>query len=185
MDNVYIYIHIAFLCDIQWERWRKLDANRRAHPQCFKCTLCNHQISGKYHEKHNGEFLCLDNGCVKKVFGDKTKIVSYNEKQKDPNMKYVDQRYCFVCQTKLSGSYMADSDNNKYHKDCFQCNECQKSLVNDPGFARDGKGKLWCKSCRIQMKTKEIMQLNAQKNNSPFGYNQQQSYNRSPFGKPQ
>lgn len=107
-----------------WEKWVDLkDAQgRKAHPFCFRCAICNQQIRGKYHEGKNNRFICLNEqtGCIKKEFGDNTKLVSYNDKQKDPNMKYVDQRYCFICQQKLDGSYMADSDNNKYHKQCFK-----------------------------------------------------------------
>eukprot|EP00483_Globobulimina_turgida_P001972 UN01974 len=174
---------ICFICDQPfedstsptWERWRKLDEDRRAHPNCFKCDMCSQPITGKYHETKEGAFLCLDNGCVKKHFGDNTKIVSGNYKSVDESHES-HERYCFICQQKLIGSYMADSDNNKYHKECFKCNQCEKGLANDPGFIRDGDI-LWCKNCRIIMKTKEQQQINKQKNSNPNYPNQ------SPFGK--
>eukprot|EP01083_Nonionella_stella_P079382 217777_1 len=179
----------CFICDQKfddstsptWERWRKLDENRRAHPHCFKCDMCQAQITGKYHEKQDGSFYCIDNGCVKKLYGDDAKIVSWNDKQKDEYYKYVDERYCFICQSKLDGAYMADSDGNKYHKACFKCQDCQIQLSD--AFVRDGT-QLWCKSCRIQMKTKEMQQMNQYKNDNPQQGNQNQ-YNQSPFGKPQ
>ena len=141
------------------------------------------QIRGKYHEGKNNRFICLNEqtACIKQEFGDNTKLVSYNDKQNDPNMKYVDERYCFICQQKLDGSYMADSDNNKYHKECFKCITCGKNLANAGGFVRDNT-KLYCKSCRIEMRTKEQQQINAQNNYGNPNFNNNQQYNNSPFG---
>mmetsp|Transcript_5746 Transcript_5746/g.9248 ORF Transcript_5746/g.9248 Transcript_5746/m.9248 type:complete len:195 (+) Transcript_5746:25-609(+) len=182
----------CFLCDQPfaesqaptWERWMKVDENRRAHHECFKCDLCKQAITGKYHEKENGSFYCTDNGCVKKMFGQDSKIVSWNEKQKDATQQNNDMRFCLICSAKLTSSYMVDADNNKYHKECFKCMGCNQQLSDS--YIRDG-AKLWCKGCRIAMKTKEMQEINAQKNGTlSSNDNFQQSNNQSPFGvKPQ
>eukprot|EP01083_Nonionella_stella_P222138 792994_1 len=101
---------ICFICNKQfedskkptWERWRKLDDNRKAHPLCFKCNICKNPITGKYRETNNGSFLCLDNGCVKKQKGDNIKQNTNNN-----NKQQIIQRYCFICQQQIIGSYTA------------------------------------------------------------------------------
>eukprot|EP00484_Ammonia_sp_Unknown_P026842 CAMPEP_0197042152 /NCGR_PEP_ID=MMETSP1384-20130603/18582_1 /TAXON_ID=29189 /ORGANISM="Ammonia sp." /LENGTH=223 /DNA_ID=CAMNT_0042473205 /DNA_START=30 /DNA_END=701 /DNA_ORIENTATION=- len=187
---------VCFLCDKPfddassptWEKWRKLDEERRAHPQCFKCDMCGQQITGKYHEKEDGSFYCLDNGCVKKFYGQNTNIVATDNN--DPYQ--ANEKYCAICNQALKSSWMADADGNKYHKECFTCCRCQKQLKDS--FVRDAN-QLWCKECRIVIKTQEQQQINAQKNgvavnqqqqqyqgqNSPFGQKPEQNQNNNNF----
>ena len=168
-----------------WEKWVDLkdDEQRRAHPDCFRCDICKQKITGKYNEATKNRFICLNEktNCIRKEYGDNTKLVSYSDKQKDPNSKYVDERYCFICQQKLDGSYMADSDNNKYHKQCFKCTNCSKPLGNEQGFVRDNTN-LYCKPCRIEMKTKEQQRINNQNNYGNPNFNNNNKANKSPFG---
>ncbi|CAF3883282.1 unnamed protein product [Adineta steineri] len=83
--------------------------NRYYHSNCFKCSTCNELINSSEDKKYliddNGEVIC------KKCELSKSKR-------------------CFNChQSILDEKFICFNENN-YHRPCFSCYSCRKSLIN-------------------------------------------------------
>lgn len=66
-------------------------------------------------------------------------------KKKKGKNKFGGSPKCPVCGKSVFANEACKALGNTYHKKCFKCSDCKKSL--DSMNLRDGEGKLWCKVC--------------------------------------
>mmetsp|Transcript_56696 Transcript_56696/g.184520 ORF Transcript_56696/g.184520 Transcript_56696/m.184520 type:complete len:595 (+) Transcript_56696:61-1845(+) len=125
------------------------------HPECFVCAGCKGKLGetfypigqNNYCEKCGKETALKDNPECGKC---KTKIVGIFKKLADGSAICADcspTDSCAACGKTLTGQYL-HFDGNKFHNECFKCEDCEKSL--DGGVFKGDGGKRLCKGCAEQ-----------------------------------
>lgn len=97
--------------------------NREYHEKCFKCFNCQISLKNKmtYSNETNDEFFCSK--CIKK-----------NENE------------CFRCKKKIrSNTHYTEFNGEFYHKSCFTCSSCKKSIVTKKFYPNNNN--LLCEMC--------------------------------------
>uniref|UniRef100_A0A7M6DP63 LIM zinc-binding domain-containing protein n=1 Tax=Clytia hemisphaerica TaxID=252671 RepID=A0A7M6DP63_9CNID len=93
------------------------------HPECFVCHQCQKKLSGKAIYKHEGHNY--DQECYS-IFHAKKCAICYKSLT-ETNVKFVVY------------------DGKQYHKDCFTCYSCRKSLSGEKFYLDNDKR--YCKDC--------------------------------------
>lgn len=91
------------------------------HKDCFSCYSCHESLASRPFSVHSGLRYCIE------CYG------RYLAKQ------------CELCFKPIIGGEYFTLDDSNFHKECFNCSRCQRSLANE-GFAREGV-ELLCSSC--------------------------------------
>ncbi|XP_068698548.1 testin-like isoform X1 [Montipora foliosa] len=91
------------------------------HKECFSCYSCHESLAARAFSVHGGLRYCIE------CYG------RYLAKQ------------CELCLKPIIGGEYFTLDDSNFHKECFNCSRCQRSLANE-GFAREGVEVL-CSSC--------------------------------------
>jgi hypothetical protein len=99
--------------------------NRYYHGDCFKCCHCDSNLNGSTNNKlklsKDGEPMCS-------------------------SCELSEAKICYVCQKSIVNEEIIIFDKNNYHKDCFNCNECHKSLVDEKNLQKHNS-KACCIEC--------------------------------------
>jgi cysteine/glycine-rich protein len=130
----------------------KLAACGRFHPQCFKCSngLCNKFLSSQNACENGGKLFCKE--CYKKNF-----LLSGFAYQGDDStirpgtaacaiVKGADvENGCPRCHKKVFDAEKRYGGGKDYHKGCFRCKNCNRSLDSTTVAAQAGE--IYCKNC--------------------------------------
>mmetsp|Transcript_1898 Transcript_1898/g.3424 ORF Transcript_1898/g.3424 Transcript_1898/m.3424 type:complete len:295 (+) Transcript_1898:45-929(+) len=105
-------------CNKEWDKYSmKVALGNTWHPECFRCPGCDEKVVG-------GDFMEGD--------GFPYHQACYSEKY-SPN--------CDQCGEKLGEQYLSAA-NKKLHPECMMCSMCNKPLLNQKIFEKNGK--LYC-----------------------------------------
>ncbi|XP_061162708.1 LIM domain kinase 2-like [Saccostrea echinata] len=97
------------------------------HSNCFRCSQCNKSLSNWYFEK-NGQLYCKQDYWA--LYGN----------------------VCNRCGLIITGPVMVAGD-HKFHRECFQCNNCDMFIENGQTYALVEQHLLFCGECyKIKMK---------------------------------
>lgn len=91
------------------------------HFDCFRCSVCDHQLHNWYFEK-DGLLFCRDDYYQR--FGEA----------------------CQQCTDVISGPVMVAGD-HKFHPECFCCTQCSSFIGYGEAFALLERSKLYCDAC--------------------------------------
>ncbi|CAF4072656.1 unnamed protein product, partial [Rotaria sp. Silwood2] len=98
--------------------------NRFYHVDCFTCVICNgnlnNSINSKYKVHDNGEAIC--SVC-----------------------ELAQAKICYVCREPILSQESIIFDEKNYHKNCFYCAQCHKSLIDEKDLRKHN-----LKACCIQ-----------------------------------
>lgn len=139
---------------------------RKWHKACFKCSSCKKRLDSTSCNEHDEQLYCT--GCYRKFFGprgygfasggaglstDGGELASptgnrgsvYNGGQMTGPVDEDPMQNCGRCGTKVYFAEELMALGRKWHKTCFKCADCHKTL--DPGAVNDHDGELYCKGC--------------------------------------
>lgn len=91
------------------------------HPECFRCSVCDNQLSSWYFER-NGLLFCKDDYWTQ--FG----------------------QSCQQCNVIITGPVMVAGD-HKFHPECFLCQHCGTFIGDGDTYALIERSKLFCGHC--------------------------------------
>ncbi|XP_055854469.1 LIM domain kinase 1 isoform X2 [Episyrphus balteatus] len=91
------------------------------HPECFRCSVCDNQLSSWYFER-NGLLFCKDDYWTQ--FG----------------------QSCQQCNVIITGPVMVAGD-HKFHPECFLCQHCGTYIGDGDTYALIERSKLFCGHC--------------------------------------
>lgn len=113
------------------------------HPECFVCSKCGGQLSGKFSKDKEGNLICPN--CIPKKICDKCK-----KPLSGPFAKVGDKSYhkecfvCFDCKGPLSGGFTEKG--GEYY--CKTCIEKSGVKVEVAGAAPKGAARKKCRACK-------------------------------------
>lgn len=91
------------------------------HKECFSCFTCHESLASRPFSVHSGHRYCIE--CYGRFLA----------------------KQCEVCFKPIIGGEYFTLEESNFHKECFNCTRCQRSLANE-GFVREGV-ELLCASC--------------------------------------
>lgn len=91
------------------------------HKECFSCFTCHKSLASRPFSVHSGHRYCIE--CYGRFLA----------------------KQCEVCFKPIIGGEYFTLEESNFHKECFNCTRCQRSLANE-GFVREGV-ELLCASC--------------------------------------
>lgn len=91
------------------------------HKDCFSCHYCHRSLAANAFSVRDGFRYCME--CYGRFYA----------------------KQCEICMKPIVGGEYYTLDESNFHKDCFLCSRCQRSLASE-GFVREGM-ELLCASC--------------------------------------
>lgn len=91
------------------------------HKACFSCHYCHRSLAANAFSVRDGFRYCME--CYGQFYA----------------------KQCEICMKPIVGGEYYTLDESNFHKDCFMCSRCQRSLASE-GFVRDGM-ELLCANC--------------------------------------
>ena len=90
---------------------------RKYHAACFCCSVCEDPLTGNFHMDADGNLFCKEDWLIKEGL------------------------VCIVCNELIPGPNVS-LGGNKYHPECFTCQECHQSIAGREYVITDNK--LYC-----------------------------------------
>eukprot|EP00095_Tigriopus_kingsejongensis_P007736 maker-scaffold200_size264178-snap-gene-1.16 protein:Tk07736 transcript:maker-scaffold200_size264178-snap-gene-1.16-mRNA-1 annotation:"lipoma-preferred partner homolog isoform x4" len=144
------------------------------HPECMKCFICGDSLRGQFltfqdkpicerDYKLNAEKCSI---CGEAPMG---KYFSLDGEVRCEECHETENDKCLKCQEPVAGKVIKINCGSAYHPDCFACEVCKKSLV-DQSFVSDDKHRIYCpedwakkKAAKCSFCKKAIVPKNGQK----------------------
>ncbi|OMJ17234.1 hypothetical protein AYI69_g7502, partial [Smittium culicis] len=112
--------------------------NNYYHPACFTCFGCSERFEqgsyvlyeGNTYHRHCAPLIIANNRSDESIYSDSSS--EYSDSIQDTSNAYV-AFTCPTCSLAINGEYINHND-TPYHKTCFICCDCKKSITADVSF---------------------------------------------------